>query len=53
MKALLLAAILSAAFARTAKSSESAPLLAADSPTAIAGEYLVVFKNEVGDDEGM
>lgn len=30
----------------------TAPLFAADSPTAIEGEYLVVFKNEVGDDVG-
>ena len=29
-----------------------APLLAKDSPTAIDGEYLVVFKEEMGDDEG-
>lgn len=32
--------------------SPVAPLLAVDSETAIDGEYIVVFKEEVGEDEG-
>ena len=28
----------------------AAPLLALDSPTAIEGEYIVVFKGEIGND---
>ena len=30
----------------------SAPFYAANSPTAIDGEYIVVFKKEIGDDIG-
>jgi hypothetical protein len=30
----------------------AAPLLAEHSETAIEGEYIVVFKNEIGEDEG-
>lgn len=34
-------------------SSDVAPLLNADSPTAIEGEYIVVFKREMQDEDRM
>ena len=33
--------------------THTAPLLAADSPVAIKGEYIVIFKTELEDNEGI